>query len=56
MKDEVVAIEETKITVRGSRRRTTVPARIFHKLKLSKDTMLRWKLYEDGRIEIKVIK
>ena len=53
---ERVYVEETKITVRGSRRRTTVPAKIFHKLNMTENTMLRWILHDDGTIDVEVTK
>ena len=52
---ERVSIVETKLTVRESRRRTTVPYIIFKKLKMNKNTKLRWILFEDGRIYIEVV-
>lgn len=48
--DDVVHIEETDITVRGYRRRTTVPSRIFQFLKLKEGDTLRWIAFKDGKV------
>ena len=39
---DVVCMEETHITVRGYRRRTTVPSCVFKFLKLDDGDVLRW--------------
>jgi len=46
--DQVVVIEETGITVRGYRRRTTVPSKIFEFLKLKDGDGLKWVATKDG--------
>jgi len=48
--EDVVHIEETALTVRGYRRRTTVPSRIFKFLKLKDGDVLRWIATKDGRV------
>ncbi len=50
-------IFETKITVRGSRRRTTVPKYVFDTLKLNGKSKLRWivKEGEPDKIELEVV-
>jgi len=52
MLDDVLHIEETKVTVRKYRHRTTVPARIFKLLKLEDGDSLRWIAMKNGRIFI----
>jgi len=52
MLEDVLYIEETKITVRKYRHRTTVPARIFKLLKLKDGDSLRWIAMKDGKILI----
>lgn len=48
--EDIVHIEETALTVRGYRRRTTVPSRIFKFLKLKDGDVLRWIATKDGRV------
>lgn len=48
--EDVAHIEETALTVRGYRRRTTVPSRIFKFLKLKDGDVLRWIATKDGRV------
>jgi bifunctional DNA-binding transcriptional regulator/antitoxin component of YhaV-PrlF toxin-antitoxin module len=48
--EDVVCIEETAITVRGYRRRTTVPSKIFKFMELSEGDALRWIAMRDGTI------
>lgn len=48
--EDVAHIEETAITVRGYRRRTTVPSRIFKFLKLKDGDVLRWIATKDGTV------
>lgn len=52
MLENVLYVEETKITVRKYRHRTTVPAKIFKLLKLEDGNILRWIAMKDGRILI----
>ena len=56
MLENVLSIEETKVTVRKYRHRTTVPAKIFKLLKLKDGDILRWIAMKDGRISIEKIK
>jgi len=55
MLDDVLSIEETKVTVRQYRHRTTVPASIFKMLKLKDGDVLRWIAMKDGKIFIERI-
>ncbi|MFA5268677.1 MAG: hypothetical protein WC379_11955 [Methanoregula sp.] len=50
--NEIVCIEETAITVRSYRRRTTVPSRIFHMLDLQPGDSLRWVGLKNGTVMI----
>jgi len=48
--DDVYFITETTVTIRGSRRRTTVPKEIVERLSLSDSDRLRWAVLRNGRI------
>ena len=48
--DEVLCITETSITIRGTRRRTTVPKEIVDKLRLENGDKIRWILYRGKHI------
>lgn len=50
--DEIVAIEDTHITVRGYRRRTTIPSGIFRFLNLKDGDVIRWIAIKDGTIYV----
>lgn len=50
--DEVVCMEETHITVRGYRRRTTVPSCIFKFLELEDGDVIRWIATKDGAVSV----
>jgi bifunctional DNA-binding transcriptional regulator/antitoxin component of YhaV-PrlF toxin-antitoxin module len=52
MLEDVLYIEETKVTVRRYRHRTTVPAKIFKLLKIKDGDCLRWIAMKDGKITI----
>jgi len=52
MLEDVLYIEETKVTIRKYRHRTTVPAKIFKLLKLNDGDILRWIAMKDGKIFI----
>ena len=52
MLEDVLYVEETRITVRKYRHRTTVPAKIFRLLKLKDGDILRWIAMKDGKIFI----
>jgi bifunctional DNA-binding transcriptional regulator/antitoxin component of YhaV-PrlF toxin-antitoxin module len=54
--DEVQYITETTLTIRESRRRTTVPKEIVDILNLKNGDKLRWILFEDGKILITKVK
>ena len=48
--DEISYVSETTLTVRGSRRRTTVPKDIVDRLSLVDGDRFRWVLFKDGRV------
>lgn len=52
MLEDVLYVEETKVTVRKYRHRTTVPAKIFKLLKIKDGDILRWIAMKDGKILI----
>ena len=54
--EEVKCITETAITIRGSRRRITVPSEIVEILKLKDGDKLRWVVFKDGKIHINKVK
>lgn len=47
---DVYFITETTVTIRGSRRRTTVPEEIVQRPSLSDSHRLRWAVLRNGRI------
>ena len=50
--NEIICIEETAVTVRSYRRRTTVPSRIFKFLNIQPGDALRWVALKDGTVFI----
>ena len=53
--DSVRYITETSVTIRGTRRRTTVPKEISDRLHLKNASRLRWILFKDGSIMIRKV-
>lgn len=53
--DDVVYIEETGVTVRAYRHRTTVPSKIFKFLDLKQGDTLRWIALKDGTVYIRKV-
>ena len=53
--EDVVCIEETAITVRGYRRRTTVPSKILKFMQLEEGDSLRWIATRDGTVFVSKI-
>jgi hypothetical protein len=47
---EIVHAQETALTIRGSRRRTTVPGEIVRYLGLEDGDRVRWILLRDGTL------
>jgi len=54
--DDVEYVTETSVTIRGSRRRTTVPKYIVEKLDIKDGDKLRWILFKDNSIIITKVK
>ena len=50
--DDIDYITETSVTIRGSRRRTTVPKYIVDKLDIKDGDKMRWLLFKDGTVMI----
>jgi len=54
--NEIIHLQETALTVRGSRRRTTVPGEILEYLKLGDGNKIRWVLLKDGTLLVFPVK
>ena len=54
--DDIRYITETAITIRGSRRRTTMPKEIVDSLKLKNGDKIRWILFKDNAINVVKVK
>ena len=50
--DDIAFVSETSLTIRGPRRRTTVPKEIVEHLHLSDGDRIRWILFRDGKVLI----
>jgi hypothetical protein len=50
--EDIVAIEETDLTIRGYRHRTTVPSKIFEFLRLKQGDAIRWIATKDGSVYV----
>lgn len=50
--NDIICITETALTIRGSRRRITVPSEIVEILKLEDGDKLRWIVFKNGNIHI----
>ena len=50
--DDVEYITETTLTIRETRRRTTVPKEIVDKLNLGNGDKIRWMLFKDNKIVV----
>jgi len=48
--DDVEFVMETAVTIRGSRRRTTIPKEISDRMRLVNADRLRWALLKDGTV------
>jgi len=46
--DDVKCIKETRLTIRSSRRRTTVPAELVDTMNLKDGDKIRWIVLKDG--------
>ena len=54
--DEIRCVTDTSITIRGSRRRMTVPSEVVEILNLKDCDKLRWIVFKDGSIHIQKVK
>ncbi len=50
--DDIAFVSETSLTIRGPRRRTTVPKEIVEHLHLGDGDRIRWILFRDGKVLI----
>jgi bifunctional DNA-binding transcriptional regulator/antitoxin component of YhaV-PrlF toxin-antitoxin module len=53
--DDVISITETAITIRGSRRRITVPSEVVENLKLKDGEKLRWIVFKNNSIYVQKV-
>jgi len=53
--DDIICIEETTVTVRSYRHRTTVPSKIFRMLDIRQGDSLRWIALKDGTVYIRKV-
>ena len=53
--DNVISITETAITIRGSRRRITVPSEVVENLDLQDGDKLRWIVFKDNSIYVQKV-
>lgn len=53
--DKVISITETAITIRGSRRRITVPSEVVENLDLQDGDKLRWIVFKDNSIYVQKV-
>jgi len=54
--EEVKCITDSALTIRGSRRRITVPSEVVEVLKLKNGDKLRWIVFNNGNIQIHKVK
>ncbi len=54
--EDVRCITDTALTIRGSRRRITVPSEVVEILKLKNGDKLRWIVFNDENIQIYKVK
>ena len=54
--DDLKCITDTSITIRGSRRRITVPSDVVELLNLKDGDKLRWTVFKNGNIQISKVK
>lgn len=54
--DDVEYITETTLTIRGTRRRTTVPKTVVDALGLENADKMRWIMFTDGSILLTKVK
>jgi bifunctional DNA-binding transcriptional regulator/antitoxin component of YhaV-PrlF toxin-antitoxin module len=54
--NEVEFISETSLTIRGTRRRTTIPKAIVDRFELKNGDKIRWVVFNDGNIMVAKVK
>ncbi len=54
--DKIVCIEESSLTIREYRRRTTVPSGVCNYLKLKDKDKLRWVALKDGTVVVQKVR
>jgi hypothetical protein len=54
--DTVICIKDTALTIRGSRRRITVPSEVVELLKLKDGDKLKWIVLTDRTITLSKVK
>lgn len=54
--NDILCITETAMTIKGSRRRITVPSEIVDLLELSNGDKLRWIVFKNGHIHIQKVR
>ena len=54
--DAIRCIKETAITIKGSRRRITVPSEVVELLDLKNGDKIRWVVFKDGNIQLHKVK
>jgi len=54
--EDIKCITDTALTIRGSRRRITVPSEVVEVLKLKNGDKLRWIVLNNGNIQIHKVK
>ena len=53
--NDVICITETALTIKGSRRRITVPSEVVELLELGNGDKLRWIVFKNGEIHIQKV-
>ena len=53
--NDILCITETALTIKGSRRRITVPSEIVELLELDNGDKLRWIVFKNGHIHIQKV-
>jgi bifunctional DNA-binding transcriptional regulator/antitoxin component of YhaV-PrlF toxin-antitoxin module len=54
--DDLRCVTDTSITIRGSRRRITVPSEVVELLNLKDGDKLRWTVFKNGNVQISKVK
>jgi len=54
--EEIICIKDTSLTIRGSRRRITVPSEVVELLNLKDGNKIRWIVFKNGSVSISKVK